>query len=603
MRSLLCLLFVSFLVPALWAKTGVIEQEGNPSFSACYLTPQDASVCNYAILYKGLTVEVIGGTASSRYKVKVPMGDSKVVVADGWQGRPDSEGEGWVAPRFLKVQEESAPDNTSGGLSFLGEDLNGGVYDANTTTDGSGTGLDQDWMNAVRNYMTLQHGLSFLGQNTPGDTSISGGLFDTPSNTTNTVQGGGEGIYYVFAGMGQDQEFFYQISQNGPIAGKPNYVYKYIRRDIQESGAKCKGIVVVKVLTPDDMHNVLCQGMVPAAGPSAVPSGNQRLKIYAVNELTPSNFKVIGFATVSHSGQDGPMMDYADNKGKQYHARYLANDYVTHSRNPGAKTFTARLVNKPRFTFCGCNIGHCQYYDGVNPCFSHWVATIYCKKGAVVRGKYTVGSPNATEKQFATFGREGNGSVIRQSPAKKEYRMLIKVPTNRYDTYNVPFSSAEEKEAILAYYKERNVTVRESGNNIVVRTPSWLRGKWMNRGTDKDDLLEAVLRTMASRDISTARWMDTYESWMRRNPPAEVARAEKMMPRLKELLNDPKLQKRIEEVKEENGGTLDLHDFRLWHYIYFGNLSQEQMRENRWSLPLRACTCDDAKHTNAFLNN
>ena len=588
MRSFFTVIFLcAFAVSAL-AATGVIDQEGNSSFSACYLTPEDPSVCNYAILYKGLQVEVIGGSASSRWKVRVPVGDSKVVVADGWQGRPDSEGVGWVSPRFVKTQ--NSPAVNSGTVTFMGENVSGGVDNSVTVTDNGG----------LQDNTPITHGLSFLGQNTPGDPSVTNS--NSTGDGTNVAVDSGEGVYYVFAGMGEDQEYFFQIAQNGPISGKPNYVWRSIRRDVSETGARCRGVVVVKVASPDDIYVVLKNGMVPSGGPTALPSGDQRVPIYAVNQLTASNFKIIGFATVSHSGQDGPLVDYGSDKGKQFHARYLAADYLNHRR--GAQTTVyRRMINRPRFTFCGCNIGHCQYYDGENPSFSHWVASIYVSKGAVVRGKYTVGSPNASESQFATFGRQGNGPVIRMSPGKKEYKMLIKVPTNRYDQYNVPFSSTEERDAILAYYKERNVTVNVSGNNVVVRSPSWLRGKWMDRQTDKDDLLDALLKAMATRDIRTARYGDTFQSWMARNTTVSLEKAKKMMPRLEALFNDPKLQRRIELVKMDNGGNLDIHDFRLWSYIYFGNLTQEQLRENRWSLPLRACLCADEGNTKAFLGN
>jgi len=594
---LVVLCLASLLATDVSASTGTIDS-GDASFRACYLTPENPSLCNYAILYKGLQVSIVGGSASTRYKVQVPMGDGKVVVADGWSGRPDPEGTGWVSPRFVQVAAASMTD------AVVAPTGNSGVVEMNpalVTGRPNTVNNESSWWNPSAANMTLPNGMDFLGVTTPGNTAVDAA---SGSGTGNGTQPGtaGTGVYWVFAGMGEDQEYFFSIAQNSPQAGGANYVWRNIRRDIAESGARCLGVCVVKVISPNDIFNVLRKGMVPSQGLTAVPAEGRRVPIHAVADLVPSNHRMIGFATVSHSGSDGPLVDYGADKGKQFNAEYLALDYLQWRQAGGRVTesIVARLVDNPRFSFCGCNIGHCQYYDGVTPSFGHYVAAIYCSKATVVRAMYTVGSPNAPDQNFAVFGRSAQRHVTRVSPAKQEYRMLVNVPTNRYDRFGVPFSSEEEKNAIIAYYRERDINTTVQGNQVFVRAPTWLRGTWMTRDTDKDNVIESLLQAMATRQMPPGTNGSNFETWLRSSNPADVQRARQMMPRLQALIDDPMMQAYVEIVKRENGGRLDIHDFRLWKHVYFGNMTQEQLRENRWNLPQRACTCNDRELTEAF---
>ncbi len=576
----LCFLILAAFSSIAFAKKAIIDRPDRTNFRCCYLTPEDASQCNYAIIYKGLEVDVIGGSKETRYKVRVPLGNNKVVVADGWSGRPDPEGVGWVASRFIQIQEtQSADDGQSSG--------NVGLLDISSGTVGS-----SDFTSTLP---TIQNdATSVAGVNNPVEDINVDNIVGTASND--------EGIYYIFAGMGEDQEYFFNLVQNGGTAGRSNHVWKYIRRDIKETSKKCVGIVVVKVDRAKDMYDILRQGMVPEDGPTPLDIKGGRFPIYAFSELKKSKHKIMGFATVSHSGQDGPLVGYANNRGMQFSTELVKTDYNLATIAPEADYFMFnRMLDNPRFTFCGCNIGHCQYYDMEDESFGHGVAAVYNTKGAVVRAKWSTGAVNATEKHFATYGKDDEGIVRRLTPHKKDYRMLVSVPNNRYDTFNVPYSSQEEKEAILAYYKERDITVRVYSRYIRVRSPSWLRGKWLNYAADKDNLLEAVINAMATRGGPKAYEDEDFAKWLKEaKVTPEIEEVQKMMPRLKKLTSDPLLQYAIEKSKQANNGVFDIHDYRVWLVIYYGDKTAEELREIRSVVPLRACICCDEELTKAF---
>ena len=575
-RFLSFCLFLANVTVALSA-TAIIDRPERANFRCCYLTPENPSLCNYAILYKGLEVEIVGGSKETRFKVRVPVDSSKVVVVDGWSGRPDAEGIGWVSPRFVQVKEEATDDNTvTGDVGLL--DVNTGNVE-NTSPNSNVT----------------------LGE---GDNTSAGETGDDTANDGESViQGEASdkaGIYYIFAGMGESQEYFFNLVQNGGTAGRSNYVWQYIRRDIKETGKVCKGVVIVKANSPADMYKILSEARVPADGPTQLDHRG-RFPIYAFTDLAKSKYNILGFCTVSHSGQDGPLVRYGSNKGLQFSTELMMTDYTIYKLSDTHETIYNRILDNPRFTFCGCNIGHCQYYDMENTSFGHGVAAVYNAKDAVVRAKWSSGPVNAGAKDFATYAKDDKGIVRRLTPHKKDYRLLINVPTNRYDTYNVPFSSNEEKQAILDYYKARDITVKVRSRYITVRSPSWLRGKWIDYAADKDNLLESALLAMANREGPEDYSDEAFADWVEKaQVTPELAEAQKMMPRLKALFNDPLVQLAIERSKEANGGEFDIHDYRVWLAVYYGDKSAEELRNIRSMVPLRACICDDEELTNKF---
>ena len=576
-----CFFFVN--IACAFSATAIIDRPERANFRCCYLTPEDSSACNYAIIYKGLNVEVIGGSKDTRLKIKVPMNSDKVVVVDGWSGRPDPEGVGWVSPRFVQLQDEQPAegrptDDNPTDVGLL--DVNSGNVTGGST-DGSTTTVEGD-----------------------GNVTATGdGIATGEENSEVVIQGEASndaGIYYVFAGMGEGQEYFFHLVQAGNTASSSNYVWQYIRRDIKETGKNCLGVVIVKVSSPADMYHVLQYAMIPADGPTKLDTKG-KFPIYAFTDLTKSKYNIMGFATVSHSGQDGPLLNYANNRGMQFTTKIIMLDYINNDYGKNIDTIFGRLLDNPRFTFCGCNIGHCQYYDLENTSFGHGVAATYCSKNAVVRAKWSAGPVNGKPKEYATYGKDEKGVVRRLSPHKKDYRLLINVPNNRYDSYRVPFSNNEEKQAILDYYKARDITVKVYSRYITVRSPSWLRGKWLTYETDKDNLLESALKAMANREGPTAYTDEAFAEWLK-SPEVtpELAEAQKMMPRLKKLFNDPLVQLAIQKSKNANNGVFDVHDYRVWLVIYYGDKSAEELRNIRSMVPLRACLCDDEQMTNSF---
>jgi hypothetical protein len=263
----------------------------------------------------------------------------------------------------------------------------------------------------------------------------------------------------------------------------------------------------------------------------------------------------------------------------------------------GDSSFLNRLVKNARVTVAGCNSGNCYYYGESS--FAHLLAGVYSSKNIVVRGKTASGSPNASDANFAVFGLNEAGDATRLSPHKLAYKMMINVPTTRYDSYNVPYSSQEELNELLAFYKSRDISVKVSSSYISVRSPSWLKGKWMTRETPKDNLLKTVIYAMSERKLEDLS-SEGFTAMMAKEDPSALAKTKEMMPRLLELMNDNALQVEIEVNKIRNNGVLDIEAYELWKQVYFGKLTPEEVRENKWSLPLCACKCWDHKITESY---
>lgn len=105
-RILIAVALFNLIVSAAFAASGTITQ------GSCYLTSEDKKT-NFATLTRGLVVQVLSTNAEGRVQVQVPMGDSKVAVAAGWQKSPGiPEGTGWVSKLFIKVDGDASPTPT-----------------------------------------------------------------------------------------------------------------------------------------------------------------------------------------------------------------------------------------------------------------------------------------------------------------------------------------------------------------------------------------------------------------------------------------------------------------------------------------------------------
>ncbi len=520
MKRLICTFILLALITSPLMATRATVSSSRSSFRACYLTSKDMAT-NLAILYKGAQLELIEQASNGRWQVRVNTSSELVVP----YGRAQGEMTGWIAERFVKKEESettpSSEDNgTNGDVDLLGQvsDPNG---QSNTNT-------------------------------TPEATSTEGA-----------------GVYYLFTSEGNDSEWFDFLASNGQPAGKPNNVWRLIRKDIQATGHKCEGVAVIRVAKPREVIDVLAKGKIPTNGLSPVPVYS-RVPIHALSELQPSEKKIIGYGIVAHSGSEGPLLNYGASRneetgalvGLQLNWTFFREDML----KSGEKTLGKRLLDKAHIRLFGCNSGHCGYWKG-RPSICHHLAAVYQEKNAVVSGKLASGSPNASGS-WASFGLNSAKMATRLTPGKKEYKLLINRP-KAYDRFEVPAKDDEEREAILEYYRSRDITVHSRENGVAVRAPS---SKWLTRKTKKDNLLKTVVLAMSSGD------------------EAVLAEAKAKMPHMAKFFDNTSLQNAINEVKTDNDGNLDIDDGRIWFQVYYWTLEKKQ---RKWKCALRNCYCQD----------
>ena len=534
MKNTYLLLLLTLFVTPLFATPATVDSSRS-SFRACYLTSEDTRE-NLAVLYRGAELNLIEQASNGRWKVSVDSSSSLVRP----YGQASGELVGWISDNFVKQQE--AEDNQD-----QPQDQNTGQPAGN---------------------------MDLLGQRT--NTSAGSGQ----SNPEPETSPAGSGVYYLFTSEGNDSEWFDFLASNGRPAGKKNNVWGFIKKDIQASGNTCEGVAVIRVAKPEDIMDVLTKGSIPTQGLSRLPS-YQRVKIRTMAELTPSAKKIIGFGVIAHSGSEGPLLNYGQSRnsetgelvGLQMHWTYFRKDMLKALKETtNQNTVGNRLLEKSRIRFFGCNSGHCGYWKA-RPSICHHLAAVYQSKKAVVSGRLVSGSPNAAGS-WADFGLNDKKLATRLTPDKKDYKLLINTPKKAYDRFTVPAKDDEERQAILEYYQSRDITVSSRTDGVYVRAPS---SKWLTRASKKDNLLKAVVLALASGD------------------EAVIADTKAKMPHVAKIIDNTRLRQVIAQVKEDNNGTLDMNDGRIWFQIYYWSLTSEQ---RKWKCARRNCSCQDCHLTN-----
>ncbi len=581
MRKVTIVILLSLLAstPAI-AETAILEKANTPNWYGAYLLPTEQGGDNLATLRKGLEVEIVH-KGERRYKVRVPWPSDQVVVhKNGWPGSQVPVG--WVSPRFLKVKPAPAPepetveDNDSNSVSDFFSSLN--IF--NSDDNGNGSAAPPSTTDNVDNHEPYVPTGPQLGPegSTPGAEKWRDKL---------------PNIYYVFADIGKDGSYFSLLAKgnrnltayddNRRRQTYKNHITAMINEDIDKVGRPNTKIVRVEVSTYSTVMNTLAKGLVPS---ESVEEG----RLYKESELVSKPCNIVGFCTITHASTDGPVLGSGGHR-KQLTGSIFASDA---SSWKGLSTLNHRLVRNARISFFGCNTGNCQYYLD-HSSIAHILAAFYARKDVVVRGKKGIGSPNVKASSYSLFGLDNKEVARRLTPEKKEYRFYVPLKNYKdqnserkwvYDKISVPFSSDEERDEIIAYYKERGVTVKADGNKVVADAPK-IAG--VTRDSKKDKFLLEIVRAHGNRKkLHIGQRFLRFFGALGDSEKVKEVRA--MQPFLEKIIDDDELQNIIETVKTENDGKLDENDFRIWFRIYFQNYKD---KNDRGSIAYRACLCCD----------
>jgi len=611
-RFVIVALLLAFSIPSVSARSfAVLEKEGQASWYGAYLLLTEGGGENLATLRKGLTVEVIH-KGQRRVKVRlVEFPDAKRVIVHkrGWPG--DGVREGWVSSKFLRFLPDETEEVTADGAGLM-QGLNVVEHIEESVDDSNVSELNQDQQGETDDLASQGPHMGEIGS-TPGDEPWREEL---------------ENVYYVLPdAAGTDGAQWLNLAKHRSLSAYTkkrgwrkvtNNIDVFIRKDIAAVGRPKTRIVRVNSTEFAHVFKVLAEGYLPEPG-------WKQNELYEVEQMAPRPCNVVGFCIISHGSTDGPMFGSGARKRKQLKVYTWVKDFER-----GIEGLRNRMVEGARVSFFACNTGSCQYYRN-HPSVAHFFAALHKERNVVVRGKLGIGSPNAPASAYALFGVDDDGAVTRLTPKKKEYAFYVPVEDFKkrdsprrwvYDTFEVHVEDAAERQELLDYYKERGISAKESSSTITVKAKKI--GK-VTRGSKKDPLLKSMVQFMAENpkkklqpstsgsSTSGSSIRKSWKSYLQRaliflrivdkppEPPEVVVPPEpqpmsaqelarRAMPTLEKFLDDSKLASIIEVVKRENGGTMDLDDFRIWFRIYF---HEYRDKNDRVSIARRACLCRD----------
>ena len=555
-------------------KVAVLEKQGSPNWYGAYMMSSSSGGTNLGTLRKGVQVEILE-TGSSRSKVRIiNASDSNVMLNSS--GSSGGEITGWISNKFLNVIEEEPPAVSSSSdssedddSSFFADLRNGftGFFggDDSDSSDEDSSSSAEDGESAVVN------GMGPEGSD-PGNEKWREKL---PT------------VYYVFADIGKGASHFTMLASGKKTFGSKsrtikNHVEAMIQSDIKKVGRRHTGIIRVKVSDGRQLTDVLKNGKIPSGSVSSK-------KFYEVDELIGAPCNIAGFCVIGHASTDGPVVGLKSKNRVQISKKYLLSETGSDDWS-----MSNRLVKGSRISFFGCNTANCQYYLD-HSSIAHLLAGVFAKKEVITRGKKGIGNPNSSESAYAKFGLNDQGVAVRLTPEKKDYTFYVplkdfkKKDSGRkwvYEQISVPFANDDELAELKSYYKERGLKSSVKDGKIIVKAPKIAK---VTRSSDKDKLLMEVVKAISSRD-KLSRWQ-RFKHWINVGDDTdEMERAREILPELQKLLNDGDLEDIIEEVRNDNNGVVDEHDFRIWFRIYFQNYKN---KNDRVSIPTRACLCDD----------
>lgn len=439
-----------------------------------------------------------------------------------------------------------------------------------------------------------------------------GNSLETFSDSFNSPSDNGQGpeVYYLFADS--SELWFVQLAENSDVtSGKllGNNVYKRVRTHV---GSNTK-LVNVKISTATEIMFILQNGLLPALDKGelrTVPAADgQKVPCYSINDLSrPSNCRVRGFGIISHGGCDGPLLAdgqmtadyfrqeagrggkpvvsdadvYSDNGEpscqtafKLYPGKPDDVPYVDWS-NSANGNFSNRLMDQAKVTYFGCNTGSCQGYND-NPSIAHYTAALYADKRVSVFGKKSYGNPNEVPSAFAEFTSNEKGLASRSDNGAGNFSISIPdplkprlseetahIPANdqRHDFYNT--LNARGLSVFQIQYNSDDSTTITYGKSNFIRVD-------FGRGQDpatKMPVMAEFVKMLIEAKSTTDLQPDWFDQLLKRLDKRHHSRAKNMKQKLDEqIMYGEALNTALRESAENNKGTADPNDFRIWREI------------------------------------
>lgn len=338
-------------------------------------------------------------------------------------------------------------------------------------------------------------------------------------------------VYYLFSAMGSDESYF-----NGLAVGSPATIWDQASRDgaqvLRANGmaGSCQ-MVPVRVASGTDVMKVLTRSLVP-------PDTRKPAMPYFVDQLAASERPISGFVVISHSGSDGPIMN-----GQMTYGAFQEDE-----RTEGPERISNRLLTGAILRFAGCNSGndYLWYEHGSgSPSMAHGAAAVLHRKKVQVHGKVSSGD----------VANMSNYVLFKQPDAATPYPTRHVIPKAHYKFYMpretrsalIHFRSAEERDALLAWYAKRRIPVEIATE-------------------DTDGYLEArlpVYQTYTERSSKPAFHVELIERF-RADPEGEGALTGHKIFGAEWDQKRGLLAQAIADAQRAGGGRLDIHDFRLW---------------------------------------
>lgn len=361
-------------------------------------------------------------------------------------------------------------------------------------------------------------------------------------------------VYYLFSATGSDENYF-----NALAVGKPSLFWDQARRDVartfqRDALSGTAEIVPVRIRSAAEFQQVMSASLVPPVpGRPPLP--------YFVQELTPGDRRIAGFAVISHSGGDGPVLE----EGPQLTYGVFQDD----AAKPGPGRILDRILPGAILRFAGCNSGndHMWYENdagrGGSPSVAHGTAAVLAEKDVEVYGKRGTGDVARTDTYFL-FKRPDPATPypVRHIIPKDHYRFYVAQDDEQ--AMDVPYGSDEEKEALLQWYEERGiqVVVNEAGSFLRVTL------RLHREHTQGSRKPEALVSLVEEFDV---------------DPGMAEASGRRLFGDFGWHIRRELLARAIDQSRRARG-ALDMQDFRLWAVL---------LRPDHDDTVYRADLCDD----------
>jgi hypothetical protein len=299
--------------------------------------------------------------------------------------------------------------------------------------------------------------------------------------------------------------------------------------------------------------------------------------VYSFGELVAAGNSILSVTVISHAGCDGPFIPMINHRGFQANYELVRWDKQTQDAN----SLTNRLVRGARLRFCGCNTGTDYLWYEVdrpgyraNPSVGHGIAALLADRQVVVHGKYNSG--DVKNHNYVSFScPPGRNYPVRHGKEKNGYSFGTTRASTKFQDIRVSYANDSEREAYLGWYRQRGYQIQNGQGTLTVKAPQPV---WYNRSTPKPKALTAIVQAI-DRGLTDALAGNRSGPGLQ-----ELAQVRALVPWTDSLLTDGKLVRAIQEAKAANGGTLDMHDFRIWAVM---------LRPDHKETAYRADLCDD----------